>query len=464
MTADENEVTGVSVRESSSPHNILIVTPDTLGERMAGPAIRAWEIAKALSPVGNVRLVSTIGATTTHPAFGVHFASRAELKDHAAWASIVITQGHILRSQPWLKALDVILIADIYDPLHLEQLEQGKDLPEADRYAVAIDSVEVMNDQMERADFMLCASEKQRDFWLGQLAALARINPATYDDDPSLRSLLDVAPFGVADALPVQTEHGIRGRVAGIDAEDKVIIWGGGIYNWFDPITLIRAVSVLSERYDNVRLFFLGVKHPNPDVPQMEMERRARELSDELGLTNRFVFFNETWVPYESRADFLLDADVGVSTHFPHIETEFSFRTRILDYLWASLPIVSTDGDNFAALIREHDLGVAVPAEDVDALVEAFERLLFTDDPATQKLRSQRVGELARTMTWTQTLAALIAFCENPRKAADRERGVISQRNQIVADLNKRIIGMEASSSWRSTAWMRALGSALRRR
>ena len=40
-------------------------------------------------------------------------------------------------------------------------------------------------------------------------------------------------------------------------------------------------------------------------------------------------------MPYDERADYLLDADVGVSTHFPHIETEFSFRTRILDYLWA---------------------------------------------------------------------------------------------------------------------------------
>ena len=38
---------------------ILVVTPDTLGVLMAGPAIRAWEIAKALSAVGDVRLLST---------------------------------------------------------------------------------------------------------------------------------------------------------------------------------------------------------------------------------------------------------------------------------------------------------------------------------------------------------------------------------------------------------------------
>src|SRR5664280_3299763 len=46
--------------------------------------------------------------------------------------------------------------------------------------------------------------------------------------------------------------------------------------------------------------------------------------------------------PYTERSDHLLDADVGVSTHFDHVETEFSFRTRILDYLWTGLPIVAT--------------------------------------------------------------------------------------------------------------------------
>ena len=47
------------------------------------------------------------------------------------------------------------------------------------------------------------------------------------------------------------------------------------------------------------------------------------------------MFFNEDWVAYDDRQNYLLEADVGVSTHLDHVETEFSFRTRILDYLWA---------------------------------------------------------------------------------------------------------------------------------
>jgi glycosyltransferase involved in cell wall biosynthesis len=448
---------------------ILVVTPDTIGDRMAGPAIRAWNVSQALSAVGEVRLASTVGATVTAPDFTIVHAGGENLKPHAEWADIVIFQGHILRTHPWLKPMDKMLVADIYDPVHLEWLEQGRDLPEPDYYASTIDAVEVMNDQIERADFMVCASEKQRDFWLGQLAAMTRVNPATYLADPTLRNLLDVAPFGIQDTPPVQKRHGIRGVVDGIGQDDKVIVWGGGIYNWFDPLTLISAVGRLSEAHPEVRLFFLGVKHPNPDVPQMEMERAARRLSEELGLTDRVVFFNETWVPYDDRADFLLDADLGVSTHLEHIETAYSFRTRVLDYWWAGLPVVATDGDTFAPLIRENGLGRIVPPQDVDALETALADVLFDEDE-NARIRGN-VREFAQGMHWSTTLEPLVRYAKAPYRAADRVRGVISERNQVVADLRKRVAGMESSSSWRITApirsastWLGGLRSRLRRR
>ena len=85
----------------------------------------------------------------------------------------------------------------------------------------------------------------------------------------------------------------------------------------------------------------------------MRMVAAARSLSDELGLTDRHVFFNEGWVPYDTRQNFLLDADVGVSTHFDHVEAEFSYRTRVLDYLWAGLPVVMTRGPTVLRLRAE---------------------------------------------------------------------------------------------------------------
>jgi len=398
---------------------VLVVTGEPLLSRMAGPAIRAWEIASALSAEHDVRLASLRGVEIEGEGFDVVHAAGRRLREATEWADVVVFQGFLLDAAPWLRTSRKIIVADVYDPMHLEQLEQAKDLGAAGRDLAVQETTRILNDQLRRADFLLCASEKQRDFWLGQLAGQGRVNPAVYDEDESLDSLIAVVPFGVPAEPPVQARHAIKGAVDGIGPDDKVILWGGGIYNWFDPLTLIKAVDRLRVRHPEVRLYFMGLKHPNPDVPQMRVASQTQALSDELGLTGVHVFFNEGWVPYAERADYLLDADLGVSTHFQHIETAFSFRTRILDYLWAGLPIVATEGDTFGGLVRERGLGRAVPAEDVDALEVALQAMLF-DDEAVKAAREE-VATFAQEYVWASTLAPLVEFCRMPRRAADLE-------------------------------------------
>lgn len=433
---------------SAPPTRVLVVTGDVLGAKMAGPAIRAWEMAKALHGVCEVRLVSTQGSTLQHDAFPVSYVDESELRLQVEWCEVLVFQGYTLSTFPWIRNTDTIIVADIYDPMHLEYLEQGKDASARIRAKQTEYISEVLNVQLELADYLLCASEKQRDFWLGQLAAVSRINPANYDADPSLRSLLDVAPFGISDAPAQQTRHAIKGEVPGIAADDQVIIWGGGVYNWFDPLTLIRAVARLAPQHPQLRLYFLGVKHPNPHVPAMRMAAETMRLSEELGLTGTHVFFNTDWVDYEDRVNYLLDADLGVSTHFEHVETAFSFRTRILDYLWAGLPIVSTEGDTFAGLIREHALGAVVPPEDVEALADAIESVLYSDE---REATGERVAEFGRTMTWSQTLRPLVEFCRAPQHAADRAR-----RRSPVGRATRRSMGrLRHTTFWRRTESLR---------
>jgi len=405
------------VEHFTSRHRILVVTGEPLLDRMAGPAIRAWEIAKALAPEHEVRLASTGGVKVTHAEFEVLAAGGSALRELTDWADVIVFQGFLLEAAPWLRASSKIIVADVYDPFHLEQLEQARDLGSEGRATSVRETTRILNEQLERADFLMCASEKQRDFWLGQLAGQGRLNPIVYDEDQSLDSLISVVPFGIPDESPTQTRHAIKGTIAGIAPEDKVILWGGGIYNWFDPLTLIRAIDKIKDRHPDVRLFFMGLKHPNPGVPDMRIAWETQELSRELALTGSHVFFNEGWVPYGERADYLLDADLGVSTHFQHVETAFSFRTRILDYLWATLPIVATDGDTFGTLIRAHGLGRVVPAQDVDALVSALEEMLY-DDAAVAEVRAN-VRAFAAGYVWSRVLRPLVEFCRLPRRAPD---------------------------------------------
>jgi hypothetical protein len=99
------------------------------------------------------------------------------------------------------------------------------------------------------------------------------------------------------------------------------------------------------------------------------------------------------------------------------LETRFSFRTRALDYLWAGLPIVATEGDSFGQLIEEEHLGLTVPPEDPQALEEALLRLL--SDPEMAAACRARVAEARKAFRWSVVLEPLVAFCREPRRAPD---------------------------------------------
>jgi GT2 family glycosyltransferase/glycosyltransferase involved in cell wall biosynthesis len=403
---------------------VLVLTGDALTTRMAGPAIRAWNISSTLAAEHEVRLLTVNPLADPPPApFEVGAARRRDLDAHIAWADIVILQGHVLELAPSLKKeyAGKIVVADLYDPMHLELLEQGKGVADDKRALDLIGVTKVLDAQIERGDFFLCASERQRHLWLGHLAAKGRLSPRLYDADPTTGSLLAVVPFGLPTEAPTRTGPGLRATLDGVSETDHVVLWAGGVYSWFDPLTLIRAVDRLRERRNDVRLVFLGMKHPNPEVAEMDIGAQTMRLSDSLGLTGKHVFFNQQWVPYDERQNWLLDADCGVTTHYEHIETTFAFRTRVLDYLWAGLPIVTTDGDSFADLVRKEDLGVVVPAEDADALADALERSLY--DTEFAKGCTERMAAVAERFTWPNALAPLVEFCRDPRPAADRLPG-----------------------------------------
>ncbi|CAA9310617.1 MAG: glycosyltransferase domain containing protein [uncultured Frankineae bacterium] len=417
-TAEPDEPARSSAAGSAARTRIVIATADPLKPQMAGPAIRAWQIATALSVEHDVRLVTASECSSTSSAFEVgRLRSEADARALEAWCDVLLFQGNVLEDHPFLHTSEKVVVVDLYAPFHLESLEQTREHAPQDRRLRLENAVAEANRQCLRGDFLVCASEKQRDFWLGHLAALGRLSPSTYDADATLRSLVDVVPFGIPPEPPQAAAPVLKGVVDGIAPTDKVVLWGGGIYNWFDPLTLIRAVDLLRRRRDDVRLFFLGMQHPHPDVPEMRMSLAARTLSAELGLTGTHVLFNEDWVPYDERGAYLLEADVGVSTHLDHVETAFSFRTRMLDYLWAGLPMVCTRGDVFASLVEAHGLGITVDPGDVVGLADALERLL-TDDAFADSCREQ-VRALAPGYHWDRVLAPLVAFCRDPRRAPD---------------------------------------------
>jgi glycosyltransferase involved in cell wall biosynthesis len=397
---------------------ILIISGDIVDVHMGGVGVRNWELARALSRFFNISLAvpNPIDLQSSDVKVISFDLENDDLRPLAKGMDVIILHGFVLHFHPYLCDLGIPLAVDLYVPSLLESLvwhdqdEWASWIPAYEEYA------RVQCDLIRAGDFFFCASERQRDYWLGWLHSLNRINPHTYRQDPSLRKLLDVVPFGLPDGIPQATYPVLKGVKPGLSKSDKLIIWSGGLWDWLDPLTLIRAMARLETQHPDLKLYFLGTRHPNPLLSGMKMPSRAILLSQELGLLNKSIFFGD-WTPYEQRGLYLAEADIAVIAHPAHIETHFSYRTRVLDCIWAGKPLIITEGDSMAELVEEYGIGFSVPPADEEAMAAALEKLLMELDtnqfaPAFDCLREQ--------YRWDRVILPLKSFCQDPTLAPDK--------------------------------------------
>lgn len=398
-------------------NKVLLITLEPIGKRMAGPAIRCCELGNEIAKhmpatVYSPYEIDSIPQTLAGQCQFISGKGKKSLLKLASQHDILIIQANVLKQFPQLTKLQKFLVVDLYDPflfnIHIQYANQSP--------ALASSNFRLMHKVLEKhmlsADFTICASERQRDYWLGRFCALGRINPLLHNFDPSLRKLIDVVPFGLSKAAPQANGRGPREIFVKIKKADPILLWAGGIWDWLDPLTVIKAVSVLKEKIPNVRLVFMGKKSPNPQVGSMAMADKACQLATELKLLDENVFFAPDWISYQERSDFLLQADIGVSAHFDLPETRFSFRTRLLDYFWANLPIVTTKGDELAQLIETKRAGFVLDYQDVSGWTNYLTKLL-TDKSLQQDCR-QASKDIAQDFTWDKVAKSLLNYCENP--------------------------------------------------
>lgn len=401
---------------------LLIITHETIGPRMAGPGIRAWEMACALSERFDVTLAAPGEPARNHPGLRVVGYETKDpyypsLAPYIASADVVLAMGPLFVKIPRLRDLDKPAVVDLYDPFELEKLAQSPAIEP--QYHVNIDSESVahLGLQATAGDFFVCASERQRDFWLGALLAAGRVNTVTYAHDPTLRKLIDLAPFGIPSAPPHKGPNVLKGVHHGIGLDDKVLLWNGGLWQWFDPFTLVEALVEVLRVRDDVKLFFAAGRHFDLEtVPEMPIYAQTVQRCRQLNLMERHVFFGD-WIPYDERGQYLLEADLAVSIHRPTLESRFASRTRLLDCVWAGLPVISTAGDPVSDMVAEHGLGRALPPERPDLLAEAILSML-ADDGLRERV-GERAQALREELAWSRVVEPIAAFLERAAFAPD---------------------------------------------
>ena len=103
-------------------------------------------------------------------------------------------------------------------------------------------------------------------------------------------------------------------------------------------------------------------------------------------------------------------------------ETRFAFRTRLLDYIWAGLPIVTTEGDVLADLVSERHLGRVVAVEDVEAWRQALGELL--ENETERATIRERVTAEQENFHWSRVTEPLVALLGVPGRRVAVPAGI----------------------------------------
>lgn len=360
---------------------VMLVCPEPLGHgQPAGVGIRFMEMTRVLHDDGH-------DVTLMSPP-----VTPEMLRDVSARSDAAVVQGHIA-NDVFAHAHPIPTVVDLYDPFIIENLhyyaERGAEVFTHD-HATLIHS-------LLRGDFFLCASEAQRLFYLGMLLATGRLNPVAFGEDPHLDALLQLAPFGVQTprTLPAQRPNALL---------------FGGIYDWYDPRLAIDAVAHARQSVPDLTLTF--TVHPNPEVTPQGKAAEAVEYAKR----QRFDFVTFVpWVPYEARGAFFDRFAAALLTFPQSIETDLSMRTRIYDFLWGGLPVVTSSAPGTDEILRRYDAGLVVdgdsPRDYAGAIVDVLQN----------RARVDGTRRFVADHQWSRTLEPLRAFCREPRTDHTKE-------------------------------------------
>jgi glycosyltransferase involved in cell wall biosynthesis len=380
------------MRSSEHGLGVLILVPGELGEKLSGPEIRAVRLGQALSPRHRVTLLAPGDCGGEYEDLAVAPLSRRRLLAEARRNEVVLASTvppFVLAAK---RALGVRAVSDQYDPVEIElgTLSSGADRARATARAAR-------RLQLRGADLVLCGGRRQ---WQRLEAEAVTLGAAE-------RPSIEIVPFGI-DAPPTATDataHPLRERFPAIAPGDQVVLWWGSLWRWLDAETAIRAVASLAAERPDVKLVFTAGRAPNDAAARHSALREARTLASDLGVLDRSVFFFDQWIPFARRAEYLRDADLGLTLHRDAEEASLAARARYMDYLWAGLPCVLGRGDETADSFERAGFATLVEPGSPEAAAAAIRASL---EPGARNGAAESGRLLAEELRWDSVAVPLL--------------------------------------------------------
>ena len=186
---------------------------------------------------------------------------------------------------------------------------------------------------------------EKRVYRKADLLSANNLAMASYCDDLGQRTLETKVHFPPLDLSHFQgavRQKTLRAEL-GFSDSDRVIVYMGSFFYFSGLAEAMSEFGKLASGDSRLKFLLVGGG---------EQDSELRKLASDLGITEQVVFTG--FVSYEDLPRYLKTADVAVNTLQPTLVANVAFPNKVLQYMAAGLPVVSTKLDGLFSVFENH--------------------------------------------------------------------------------------------------------------
>jgi len=170
-----------------------------------------------------------------------------------------------------------------------------------------------------------------------------------------------------------------------------------------DPRPLLEAFKILYLKNNNAVLFFIAGKNHSENPDENYSMNAAKKYASEIGVAGYNVFFNKNQATPADLPKYLSHCFAGILFNSPSLESHQSWRTRLLDLLWAGKPALVAGKDPLSERMKA--TGAAISTGESPTEIALAVESMLSDDLSNMKIAASKMGQ---NMTWPKVLSPFI--------------------------------------------------------
>ncbi|MFA5275728.1 MAG: glycosyltransferase [Candidatus Omnitrophota bacterium] len=265
---------------------------------------------------------------------------------------------------------------------------------------------------LEKGDAFSVISNYQRYSLIGKLGAKGRLNKETVGYE-----FVHVVPTGINRNGPVKkiNKKILRGKY--VKKDDFVVLWSGGYNTWTDVDTLFHALEKAMMKNPRVKFVSTGGSistHNELTYP------RFIKLIEKSKFRDRFIMLG--WVPTEDLPGIYKESNIGINIDNPCYEAQLGDRNRIVHWMEAGLPVLTTNFSELTQILAEKKLGFIFPSNDKNILSELILKLSSKKELLAEYARAAK-SFAEKEFTCEKTTEPLRRWVKSPKSSPDKKPG-----------------------------------------